>query len=97
MKRRHKVVVPNSRISSSKPLNTDDSPLLKVFHTKSARDGEIPSSSTNLDNSENESLQAGSRVNESQQRKVIKATITIPMPKADMGVIKFRSSHRNNG
>ena len=28
-------------------------------------------------------------------RKVIKATITIPMPKADLGVIKFKSKNKN--
>jgi hypothetical protein len=66
-------------------LNLSESqqqPLLKVYHAESL---------------EQALTEGQGGVNQSNSsRKVIKATITIPMPKADLAVVKFKLSNNRN-
>ena len=63
--------------------------LLKVFHSSN-------NNNPNLD--ETESINSNKQKQQDSSRKVIKATITIPLPKADLtGVItKSTRSRKNN-
>jgi hypothetical protein len=89
LKRRHKVVINGlSRLNNNlEDQQSLGSPLLKVFHSTTS--AAVMASTSGQDDTE--SVNSNYR-NGGSSRKVIKATITIPMPKADLGGIRFKST-----